>query len=254
MRKAVIIGHYAFGMDYLDGQTVKTKVLTNALCKSFEDQTILKVDTHGWSKNPVKFAWRVLSTVSNSKNVVLLPAQNGLRVIAPLVYCAKLVSGKSRLHYVVIGGWLPEFLQNRKHLKKMLQRFDGIYVETQTMKQALEQQGFSNVLVMPNCKELTPIMPEDLSYKKEEPYPLCTFSRVMKEKGIEDAVEAVKVVNARFGRTVYELDIYGQVDPNQTEWFSQLQQEFPEYVKYKGAVPYDESVSALKDYLGVYHP
>ena len=34
----------------------------------------------------------------------------------------------------------------------------------------------------------------------------------MKEKGIEDAINAVESVNAHFGRTVYTLDIFGQGD------------------------------------------
>lgn len=43
---------------------------------------------------------------------------------------------------------------------------------------------------------------------KQEPLRLCTFSRVMKEKGIEDAVNAVEAVNEYFGRLVYTLDIW----------------------------------------------
>lgn len=68
---------------------------------------------------------------------------------------------------------------------------------------------------------LSPI-PYNGDIPESEPLPLCTFSRVMKEKGIEDAVNAVKSVNKYFGRVVYTLDIYGQVDSNQTGWFDNL--------------------------------
>ena len=55
-------------------------------------------------------------------------------------------------------------------------------------------------------------MPSPIPYNGDlpelKPLPLCTFSRVMKEKGIEDAVYAVRTVNEHFGRTVYTLDIY----------------------------------------------
>lgn len=44
----------------------------------------------------------------------------------------------------------------------------------------------------------------------------------MKEKGIEDAIDAVKTVNSRLGRTVYTLDIFGQVDKDYEERFSEL--------------------------------
>lgn len=87
-----------------------------------------------------------------------------------------------------------------------------------------------------------------------KPLPLCTFSRVMKEKGIEDAVYAVRTVNEHFGRTVYTLDIYGQVDSVQTEWFNELKSTFPSYIKYGGIVPFDKSVEVLKNYFALLFP
>ena len=76
----------------------------------------------------------------------------------------------------------------------------------------------------------------------------------MKEKGIEDAVNAVKAVNESFGRTVYALDIYGPIDSEQSEWFADLRKSFPEYVKYCGIVPFDKSVDVLKNYLALLFP
>ena len=75
------------------------------------------------------------------------------------------------------------------------------------MKSALEARGFENVFVMPNCKKLTVLSENELVYPQGVPYKLCTFSRVMREKGIEDAVKTVTAVNQSFGRTVFSLDI-----------------------------------------------
>lgn len=76
----------------------------------------------------------------------------------------------------------------------------------------------------------------------------------MKEKGIEDAVEAVTLVNDDFGETVFTLDIYGPVDENQTEWFDKLQTAFPQYVHYRGCVNSDKSVDVLKAYYALLFP
>ena len=122
------------------------------------------------------------------------------------------------------------------------------------MQNALCKMGFANISVMPNCKRLEILSEEDLVYPQSESYPLCTFSRVMKEKGIEDAVQAVKGVNEKFGRIVYTLDIYGQVDENQTEWFERLQKDFPEYIRYGGLVDFDKSVEVLKNYFALLFP
>ena len=145
-------------------------------------------------------------------------------------------------------------MTERKNLAKALKKFDGIYAETGTMKSALEKQGFQNVFVMPNCKKLTVLAEEDLVFPDKEPLRLCTFSRVMREKGIEDAVRAVTEANKSLGRTAFSLDIYGQVDENQTEWFEKLQKTFPDFVRYGGAIPFDRSVETLKNYFALLFP
>lgn len=253
MKKAAIIGHFGFGLNCLDGQTVKTKIIADQLCKIYGGDKIIKYDTHGSLKSLLKAPFVCLSAMLKSKNVIILPAHNGLRIYAPLLSFIKKFS-KTKLHYVVIGGWLPEMLGNKPHLEKCLKKFDAIYVETVVMKKALQDKGFKNVTVMPNCKDLTILKEDKLVYTTGQPYKLCTFSRVMKEKGIEDAINAVKRVNEKFGKTVFTLDIYGNVDAGQKEWFDQLQITFPEYVKYCGAVQFDKSVEVLKNYFALLFP
>lgn len=252
--RVAVIGHFAFGKECLDGQTVKTKIVTDELYKQLGSDEVLKLDTAGGKGTLLKAPFQCLKALKTAKNVIIFPAHNGLRVYAPLLSVFRKFFKNRKLHYVVIGGWLPEFLQKRKRLAKQLKRFDGIYVETNTMKNALEKQGFTNIFVMPNCKDLKILKPEELVYPTGEPYKLCTFSRVMKEKGIEDAVNAVKVINEEVGRTVYTLDIYGQVDSSQTQWFENLQTTFPNYIEYKGVVDYDKSVEVLKNYFALLFP
>lgn len=88
----------------------------------------------------------------------------------------------------------------------------------------------------------------------QEPLKLCTFSRVMKEKGIETAVSAVKAINDKLGKTAFLLDIYGQVEPSQELWFSGLQRKFPGYISYKGMVEFDKSVTVLRNYTALLFP
>ena len=253
MKKITVIGHFGFGHDFLNGQTVKTKILTEEFDRALGVDNVGKIDTHGGKKKLLALPFILRRALKDSENIMMLPAHNGIKVITPLLVFFNRFY-KRKLHYSVIGGWLSEFVKNRKWLAKRLKRFDHIYVETSTMKKALDSQGFNNVTVVPNCKKLTPLKPEELVYPIGEPYKLCTFSRVMKEKGIEDAINAVKAVNEKYGRTVYELDIYGQIDQSQTDWFEELKKEFPEYVNYGGLVPFDKSVEVLKDYFALLFP
>ena len=253
MKKACVIGHFGFGHELLNGQTIKTKILTRELENRMPD-LIMKIDTHGGIKSLIKAPFHVWSALKNSSNVIILPAANGVRVYGPLLVFMKLLFPGRKVHYAVIGGWLASFLESRKSLANCLKKFDHIYVETSTMKRDLEKIGFRNIVIMPNCKELSILTPEELVTQHTEPYKLCTFSRVMKEKGIEDAVNAVKAVNERFGRTVYSLDIFGQVDSGQTQWFEELKCGFPEYIRYGGLVPFDQSVEVLKNYFALLFP
>ena len=252
--KISVIGHFAVGKAAFDGQTIKTKIITEELQQKFGKKYVYIIDTYGGRKTLLKAPFQVISTFRHGDNVFIFPAHNGLRVYVPLLSFFRKFLKNKKLHYVVIGGWLPEFLLKRKFLSKMLKRFDGIYVETSIMKKALELQGFSNVLVMPNCKNLTLLDKKDLFYSVDKPFKLCTFSRVMKEKGIETAIQTVKKVNERLGYTAYSLDIYGQVDVNQFEWFERLQTEFPDYVHYCGCVDSDKSVDVLKNYFALLFP
>lgn len=87
-----------------------------------------------------------------------------------------------------------------------------------------------------------------------KPLKLCTFSRVMKEKGIEDAVKAVRIINEAAGSIIYTLDIYGQVDENYKEKFQKLTLDFPDYISYGGCVPFGESSEVLKNYYALVFP
>lgn len=59
------------------------------------------------------------------------------------------------------------------------------------LHKALERRGFNNIELMANCKELAQLSASDLQHSFEEPYALCTFSRVMKGKGIENLINAI---------------------------------------------------------------
>jgi glycosyltransferase involved in cell wall biosynthesis len=161
---------------------------------------------------------------------------------------------KRKLHYSVIGGWLPSFLDGRVKIEKALKSFEGIYVETLTMHKALGKRGFENVYHVSNFKRIDALPENKLEENFSEPYRLCIFSRIMKQKGVSDAADAVKQVNESLGRCVYELHIYGPVDGNEREWFSALEREFPEYICYKGSVDSYKSVSVLKNYFALLFP
>ena len=251
MKDACVIGHFGFGENLLNGQTIKTKIVTDEIEKRLGSGAVTKIDTHGGLKAYLKLPLQLYRAVRDHKAIVILPAQNGLKVIVPILTAFNRLYRRD-LIYVVIGGWLPDLIKSRRGLAERLKSFRTIFVETSVMKRRMEEQGFSNIDLMPNCKQLT--ITEDLAFEDRKPHRLCTFSRVMKEKGIEDAVRAVLQINASRSETCYTLDIYGQVDENQKEWFDQLLSGCPDSISYKGSVDFDKSVETIKQYYLLLFP
>ncbi len=253
MKKAAILGHFAFGLSMTDGQTVKTNTVAAALSDRYGEDRLLRSDTHGGLRTLLRLPVTLRRLLRQAEHVVILPAQRGVRVIAPLLVRINRRYHRG-LHYCVIGGWLPELLQKSPRLLDALQAFDGIYAETETLRSALKRLGLRNVLLVPNCKRFSPAPADSCSVPSAPPWRLCTFSRVMREKGIEDAVEAVQSVNAQSEAPVFHLDIYGPVDPAQTDWFETLQKGFSESVHYRGIVPSERSSDALRGCYALLFP
>ncbi len=250
--KIGILGHFGEGLTLLNGQTVKTKNLVEGLT-TYTDIEVIKIDSHGWTRKPFSLLKSIKSAFLECDSIIMLPAHKGVRVFAPLLVFFRR-KYKKKIFYDVIGGWLPDVLARKKSLSERLKSFDGIWVETSTMHQKMRSLGFSNVSVVPNFKELNILSENEFVYSTDTPYPLCTFSRVMKEKGIGTAVEVVKSVNEKLGYTAYCLDIYGQVDSGQIDWFDELKKDFPEYVRYCGCVDSKKSVEILKNYFALLFP
>ena len=253
MYKVGICGHYGISKKLLNGQTIKTKIVTEELEKFFGSEKVKIVDTHAWKRNPFLLLLQCCSLIRKCENIIIMPANNGVKVFIPLFLFLNIFF-KRKLFYVVIGGWLPETLQKNPRLCKLAKKLDGIFVETFSMIKSLKELGLSNVIYLPNFKRIKIVDEKKLVIPKKEPYKLCTFSRVMKEKGIETAINAVKEVNELYKRKVFTLDIYGQIEEDYRARFEQLLQELPDFITYKGIVDYEKSTEVLKDYFALLFP
>ena len=251
MKRVVVLGHFGFGRDKANGQTIKTKVITAELQSVFGHDEVGMEDTMGGIRFLLRLPVVLVRMLCGYRNIVFLPAYKGVRVIVPLLVAMNFLFHR-RLHYPVIGGWLPGYVKKYPLLRWALGRLDGIYVETQLMKQEINAfSTLSNLYVMPNCKSLDIVDASTLPLSTQPPYRLCTFSRVMQAKGIGDAVEAVETCNRLSGRVMFTLDIYGPiVEPT---WFEQLMKG-RQNVSYRGIVPFSQSASILRDYFALLFP
>lgn len=254
MSKVFICGNYGTGGQTTSGQVIKTKIVTEEIVKKLGKDNCTVFNTYNRTKSLLAIFFVILPTLFRYKQVVLFPAQRGVMLLLPAFFISKMLF-HTKLHYIVIGGWLPSMTTKKPLLRKIAKKYDYIYVETKTMERSLQEQGFNNVVIVPNVKNLEILdVKEFHSYYTAPPYRLCTFSRVMKQKGIEDIISAVREINETRNDVIYELDIYGKIEDNEIEWFNKIEKTMPNYCKYKGMVSPNESTKVIKDYYLLVFP
>lgn len=236
-----IIGHFGGGERHLDGQTVKTKTLHDELVKAGVTDMVL-VDTWLNNSNRPKLLSDSLKCIVRCKKIILIVSRGGLKVFLPMLYWAKRVFG-CEVYLDVIGGNTAELLEKNPVWLRYMAAFNSIWVESKGLGDELRRMGLSNIEVIPNFKNLDIVDPNES--EKDSGFRFCTFSRVMKEKGIADAAHAVAHARSELGREDLFLDIWGPVEDGFKQELGALLKEMP-FVSYKGCVSYDNSVSVVR--------
>ena len=242
----------AFGFDNMDtgGQPVKSRELYYALQNDKRVENVSILETKNWKKHPFKLLFSFFKKAKKSDLIIMLPAHNGLFVFSFLLCFAK-KRFKKKIYYDVIGGWLVEKAKQHHSLIKRLKKFDDIWVETSSMKNGLQKLGIQS-RVVPNFKSLKPIAFDEVPDDYTPPLKLCFFARVMKQKGVQIAIDTIIRLNKEGFR--YSLDIYGYIDPLYREEFDNLLLNSKGFISYKGVAKPNESVAILKNYYLLLFP
>lgn len=245
-----IIGHFGGEEEILDGQTVKTKILYSELGNATK-WNIQKVDTYYKDKNPLKLFIDTLMCLMKNKHIIVLLSRNGMKFYFPVLYVFSKIFG-TKVYHDVIGGSLDKLALQYRGFRTYLNSFRVNWVESEGLRQRLSSVGINNCEVIPNFKRLNVL--ENYKVDYEEPFKFCIFSRVMKEKGVEDAIESIEAINKAANKEICQLDIYGRIDDKYTERFEEIMQTASNAIQYKGMVPYDKSVEAIKKYYALLFP
>jgi glycosyltransferase involved in cell wall biosynthesis len=176
----------------------------------------------------------------------MLPGQRGLQVFLPLfLYWGR--KWNRPVRYIVIGGWLPEMLARKSWLRHLCSRLAGIYVETASMASKLFELGLRRVWVLPNFRRFSRTMNRQPA-SATLPLKLVFFSRVMKEKGIEEAIAAVCRLNhPGTSKPAVTLDVYGPVPRCYRDELEGLIKQSP-HIRYRGVLSPDKAHGALQEY------
>ena len=151
LKKVGIWGQYGDGGPIADGQAVRTTITTEELIKKYGKSEVEILNTNAWKKHPFNFFVNTVRLLKNCENVLILPADNGLRIVAP-IYNFFNRFFKHKILYIVIGGFLPEFLKNNPAYVKMLNKYECLFVQTPNLKNDLKDLGLKHIELMTNFK------------------------------------------------------------------------------------------------------
>ena len=251
--KIGFIGHLAIGKDYYDGQTIKTRTVYEGIYRVIDN--IVYVDTNK-KNSPLKLIIDTLKCLLFTNRIIVMLSRNGLKVYLPLLYLYSKLPGKKVFH-CVIGGNDDELLNENPKWIHYMASFSANWYESKKLVEKMKNKGILSSEYLPNFKNIKRLDIKQLNFyvndqKNSDTYKFCTFSRVTKEKGISDAVQALNSVIKSRGKNIY-LDVYGPIDPNYEKEFFDLLTKY-DFVKYRGVVEAQESVECLKGYYGLMFP
>ena len=209
----------------LDGETIKCKLLEEYL-KEQKDIELLVVDTDNWKKHIFKLIYLILKNYFKCDKIVISAADRGSHIV--LSFFDKLRCKKD-IYYFVIGGSLYSHITKKKWNPKIYQRTKKVYVEAKSLQDNLSKIGIHNVEVLNNFRKVQKF---DDKYQPTNQIKFVFFGRVIKEKGVEEAIKLINRLNQEDNINC-TLDIYGQATD---EYLQKINVLFTQNIIYHGQI------------------
>lgn len=239
MRKTCIIGHFATFNNMNDGQTVKTREIYKELVKH-KKLKVETVDTQNYRIRIFKFIVNIIKSLKSNDCIIVIVASGGMKLLIPFLVILN-VFFRKKICYCAVGSWVDVKIKNNIFLKYILKKLDLILVETTELKLSLKKMNFNNVDIMYNFKAIN-----NVNINNHINNHFCTFSRINKLKGIEDAIYAINLLNSE-GYSLY-LDIYGPIKNEYEVEFNSLIEKCNNNIRYCGNKNPEDSLKFLSQY------
>lgn len=241
MKKIYFIGNFSENKNNINGQVLRSRNIKEYIEK------IEGIQTNYLDVSQKKINLIDLKNYFKADKVILMLGENGLKYLLPLLNLINKFLKKD-VYMVTIGGWLPEFLLKRKKYIEYLKKFKKIYVQTKEMKKKLEILKLNSIEQLLNFKNQESLLQEDDIQFNENLLKFVFISRVRKDKGIEDAIDAIQFL-LKEKEISLEFHIYGPIDFEYEVRFQEVMKENNRSeIKYKGVINPLDINEVLKNY------
>ncbi|MNK00940.1 Alpha-galactosylglucosyldiacylglycerol synthase [compost metagenome] len=245
-KKILVYGYFGFETNQLDGQTIKTRSIYELL-KLNSDELSMEVemfDTQIFKNSKINLfkSWVLISKCSV---LFYIPAHGNLKYLFPFIYLICKIKG-IEIHYVVVGGWLSDFLKKLHLHKFLLKRIKRIYPQTKDLTEALKRNyGFENVIQLHNFR-FSNVDSND-SRISDDGLRFVFMARVHPKKGIGTLFKLAEKLD-ELGYENIVIDIYGPIQSEYKQEFSQLLEQNKGHIQYCGIISPDNIAEVLRNY------
>ena len=246
MSRILIIGNFGFEKNNLNGQTVRTRTVYRSLVNKLKEYNIKYFDTDSIDirslfNNIQKFI-ELISEIKRATCIIIMPAQRTIKYILPLL---SILGVSNKVIMVAIGGWLYDVAIINNIIKKELIKLHSILVQTESLEDKLKSIGIDQVKLFPNYRINDKTVLENV-HVKNKLKKIVYYSRVMPEKGIEEAIKAIIEINNDYNYELF-LDIYGPIKINYEGRINELISKY-NFIKYKGVLDENNIIPILDQY------
>lgn len=205
-KNILVIGYFGSVDNQVDGQTIRTKSIYSLL-KERANSKVSYFDTQTLKTSKTNYI-KLLKLILNSNIIFNIGAQRNLKIFFPILYTITLIT-RADLNYIAIGGWLHEYLEDKRLHKFMLKRVKNLFVQTDNLCQNLRVAGFQNVHLLNNFRLVD--FPEiKLDDKITNIQKLVFMARVHPLKGV-DTIFKIDQEIRRLNLKNISIDIYGPI-------------------------------------------
>jgi|SRR5690554_2880982 len=244
-KKILVYGYFGYENNQLDGQTIKTRSICELLKENSAElsMTVDYFDTQTFKKNRFNLlkSWYLISKYDI---LFYLPAHNNLKYLFPFIFFICKFR-KIEIHYIVVGGWLSDFIKELPFHRKLLNKIKGIYPQTKDLTDTLiRSYSFKNVIQLHNFRFYKEFKKKDLL---NENLQLVFMARINPQKGIKTLF---KLSDRLFeiGLEGIRIDLYGQIEDSYKVEFANLLNTKKGNISYCGVLNPDNITCVLKKY------
>lgn len=225
VKKILYIATTADNRNRLDGETVKCRILRDYL-SSIDGVELFCIDTDNWQKHIFKLSFLILYRFIFCDEIIISAADRGAHIVLNFF---RLINTRKKITYFVIGGTLSKNILDNKWNVRTYSRIDRLFVEAVELNYNLSQMGISNVQTLSNFRQ---VLPFENKYKREDNVKFVFYGRVIKEKGVEHAINLInRLINEDGIKCT--LDIYGQCSQ---DYLKKIASSLNRYIQYKGEI------------------